>query len=191
MSELKYAAVRHWHNQGLSIAEIIVKCASNGIKSKHGTLPGKTTIHDWIHGRTMDSQSDTEQDSVEDLFTHSSVDGERFLQSPNREHNFKLILSWHRGGLTTSDIVARCHKHKFLNRSWKQPSSQTIKYWIRKAEEFDSSTTEELTEDDQGTYQERIKYLERMVESLIDGFSNLVDAHCVLVDDFKALKNKC
>lgn len=50
---------------------------------------------------------------------------------------------------------------------------------------------EQLTEDDHGTYQERIKYLEQMVESLIDGFSNLVDAHCVLVDDFKTLKNKC
>ena len=50
---------------------------------------------------------------------------------------------------------------------------------------------EQFTEDDHGTYQERIKYLEQMVESLIDGFSNLVDAHCVLLDDFKALKNKC
>jgi hypothetical protein len=49
---------------------------------------------------------------------------------------------------------------------------------------------EQLTEDDHGTYQERIKYLEQMVESLIDGFSNLVDAHCVLVEDFKALNNR-
>lgn len=47
-----------------------------------------------------------------------------------------------------------------------------------------------LTEDDQGTYQERIKYLEGVVESLIDGFSNLVDAHCVLVEDFKTLNNR-
>jgi DNA-binding transcriptional MerR regulator len=199
MSELKYAAIRHWHSQGLSIAEIIAKCASNGIKSKHGTLPGKTTIHDWIHGRTIESQSDPEQDPVEDLFAHTRANGERVIQSPNREHNLKLILSWHRAGLTTSDIIAQCSEHQFLNRSFNQPSPNTIKYWIRKAEELVSiSTTEELAEDsqgtcqgtDQGTDQERIKYLEETVQSLINLLSNLVDSHCGLVSDLKTLKNK-
>jgi|TARA_R100000084_G_C4605146_1_gene125206 hypothetical protein len=187
MSDIKYDAVRYWHSQGLSIDEIIEKCKLSGIKSKHGTIPGKSTIHDWIHGKTIESRADYQEDPVDDLFSNTSVDGVRVLDPENRGQCLSMILSWHRDGLTSSEIIARCNEHYFVTNRDNQPSNNNIRYWIRRAEELEASTHEELTEDSEDLYQVQIRALEQLVDSLIDGFCNLVDAHCGLADDFKRL----
>ena len=174
MSDIKYELVRCWRSQGLSIDEIIEKCKTHGITSSVGTTPGKTTIHDWIHGKTIKSQSaDTESEYDGLLFSRQS--GLQVLEPEKRDRNLDLILSWHLDGYSLQEIAIKCNEHGFVNSKGNTPSTSNAHYWVKKASE--------RLEPREENYPSESDLLEELV-------CKLVEAHCALSDEVRELKSK-
>ena len=173
MSDIKYELVRYWRSLGLSLDEIIEKCKTHGITSSVGTTPGKSTINDWIHGRTVKSQGADSEDQPEDLFS-SSKDGIQVLSLDKRDENLGLILSWHLDGYTPPEIAAKCDKHGFVNSRGSKPNADNARYWVKKASE-----RLEPRDDDADSESD-----------LLDLVCRLVDSHCALSEEVKELKSK-
>ena len=164
MSYLKYELVRYWQSQGFTVNEIIEKCKTHGISSNRGTTPGKTTIYDWIHGRTIKSQCGNSKDQPEDLFSLSKK-RIQVLSPDKKDENLDLILSWHLDGYTFAEIAVKCKKHGFVDSMGNKPSVDNVRYWVKKANE-------------------RLELRDKDAISVSD---QLVDLVCRLVDSHSAL----
>ena len=171
MSEIKYELVRYWRSLGLSLDEIIEKCKIHGITSSVGTTPGKSTINDWIHGRTIKSQGADSVDQPEDLFS-SSKNGIQVLSLDKRDENLDLILAWHLDGYTPSEIAVKCNEHGFVNSKGNTPSTSNAHYWVKKASE--------RLEPREESYPSQSDLLELVCK--------LVEAHCALSAEVRELK---
>ena len=173
MSEIKYELVRYWRSLGLSLDEIIEKCKLHGITSNVGTTPGKSTVNDWIHGRTIKSQSAEYSTQSDGLFSPFK-DGLQVLRSDKKDQNLDLILSWHLDGYTPPEIAVKCDEYGFVNSRGSKPSADNARYWIKKA-------SERLEPRDEDTVSE---------SDLLDLVCRLVDSHCALGEEVKELKSK-